>query len=150
MTKDDALQQLRAAKTAHLQWRAYAQALISGVPLDEQKVPVIHTDCKFGNWYYSSGQDLSGLKRFRDIEKPHEDLHAVYMEIFKTLYGEDTRSGLSKLFGSKQSYKQSQMDKAKVLLDDMINVSNKLVGLIDNLNLEVKSMDDDKFAALIA
>lgn len=145
MTRDEAIKQLRAAKSAHLQWRAYAQALISGVPLEESKVPVIHTDCKFGQWYYSDGQDLTDLKNFREIEKPHEDLHALYMQIFKTLFGEDDRGALAKLFGSSTSHKAKQVDKANELMKDLLAVSNNLVGIIDELYGEIKAMDDEKF-----
>ena len=41
-----------------------------------------HHNCRFGKWYYSDGQQEVGeLASFRDIEKPHEEIHRVAREI---------------------------------------------------------------------
>lgn len=61
MTKKEIIIKLRAAKASHIQWRAYAQAIVGGFSVDQNHVPVIHTNCKFGQWYYGKGQILSSL-----------------------------------------------------------------------------------------
>jgi len=38
MTKKDIITQLRAAKAAHIQWRAYAQAIVGGFSIDQNNV----------------------------------------------------------------------------------------------------------------
>ncbi|MBR9885265.1 MAG: hypothetical protein GYB21_17130, partial [Oceanospirillales bacterium] len=39
---------------------------------------VSHRDCAFGKWYYSEGLErYSGLSEMREIETPHEKLHAL-------------------------------------------------------------------------
>lgn len=148
MTKTDALQRLRSAKTAHLQWRARAQALVAGVSIDEDKLPMLHTDCKFGQWYYGDGQDLSSLEAFKSIESPHELLHAVYMKLFQTLHGEDDRSGWAKLFGSKADFKDKQIAEAKRHLDELVDISKTLLSTIEVLESELKDMDDAAVEAL--
>ena len=123
MEKKDALSMLQAAKSAHIQWRARAQALVAGIPLEKEQVPITYTDCKFGKWYYGLGQQLSVLESFRAIEEPHQQLHLVYMKIFKHLFGEDERSFLSKVFGSTRKYRAEQMTEAQSLLPQLIGIS---------------------------
>jgi hypothetical protein len=56
MDKKSALKAIRTASAAHIKWRAYANAMIAGVSVEEGKVPVMHTDCVFGKWYYGEGR----------------------------------------------------------------------------------------------
>jgi len=148
MNKQLALQSLRNAKSAHLQWRARAQALVAGVELDESSVPVVHTDCKFGQWYYGPGQDLASLPTFRAIDTPHELLHAVYMKIFRALHGKDTRNALQKLFGKKVDFDANRLAEAKSYMGELIDVSRTLLEIIEQLEKEIKEMDDAEFEAL--
>jgi len=80
----DAQQKLRKAKTAHLKWRTYAQALASGLNIDETKAPLDHTACEFGQWYHGSGQALRGVSPlFDDIAEPHRLLHEIYADLYQ-------------------------------------------------------------------
>lgn len=150
MDKQDTLQRLRAAKSAHLQWRARAQALVAGVEVDEDKIPMLHTDCKFGQWYYGDGQDLASLESYKAIEEPHEILHAVYMKLFQALHGEvqDNRSGWQKLFGKKTDLQAEQVARAKEHMDELVDISKTLLASIDVLESELKGMDDEAIQAL--
>lgn len=148
MTKKEILNQLRAAKTAHIQWRSYAQALISGLPVEQDQVPVIHTQCKFGQWYYGSGQNLSSLPGYEAIEAPHEILHQVYMKIFKVLFAEDDRSAFSKLFGSKSKLNKKRQDEADALMQNLLSVSRTLLEAIALLEQELQSLPEAELAAL--
>lgn len=149
MNKSSLLEQLRAAKTSHIQWRARAQALINGLELEEGAVPVLHTDCKFGKWYYGSGQVLDHLQSFRDIDEKHEQLHLIYMQIFKTLYGDDERSALSRLFGSKKQHEAVKLEKAKKILPSLIHVSKDLLTLIETLETEVRNMSEEDLKSVV-
>jgi len=80
--KEELLGVIRRAKSSHIRWRAYAQGMVSGVPVADDRLPIKHTDCKFGQWYYGEGaQQLGDLEVFKDVEVPHEMLHAVYAQI---------------------------------------------------------------------
>jgi hypothetical protein len=53
--KESTLEQLRNAKKAHIAWVQRANALIEGLPVEQQQVPVNCTECKFGIWFYGEG-----------------------------------------------------------------------------------------------
>lgn len=149
MDKKEILIQLRRAKSAHIQWRSYAQALVAGIPVEKDHVPIIHTDCKFGQWFYGPGQQLASLSFFNAIDVPHEMLHQIYMRIFKLLFGEDNRSTFSKLFGSKSRLKQEQQDEAEALLQKLLSVSGTLMEAINQLENEVKDLSDDELLKIV-
>jgi len=146
MNKKEVLTQLRAAKSAHIQWRAYAQALVSGIPVEQDHVPVIHTNCKFGKWYYGPGQQLSSLSSYGAIDAPHEMLHQIYIKIFKILFGEDDRSAFKKLFGSNSKLKKEHQEEAEALLQHLLSVSGTLLEAINLLENEIKDMSDEELA----
>ncbi|MEA3410583.1 MAG: CZB domain-containing protein [Pseudomonadota bacterium] len=148
MQKEDAMKRIRAAKSAHLQWRARAQALVAGLPMDDSKVPVMHTDCKFGQWYYGDGQELGSLDSYRAIEVPHEILHGVYMKIFKALHEEDERSALAKLFGKKSKHKDLALQEARGYLSELVDVSGTLLATIEELEKDLKGMSNDEIREL--
>lgn len=84
MDGNEALQHLRKAKTAHLKWRTYAQALAAGVGVEDGKAPVAHTECEFGLWYMGPGQALRKISHlYEDIEDPHRLLHEAYADIYQ-------------------------------------------------------------------
>lgn len=148
MDRETLLQQLRAAKSAHIQWRARAQALVSGLALDETSVPVLHTDCKFGKWYYGQGQTLNHIPAYRAIDEIHERLHLTYMTIFKTLFGDDDRSKLSKLFGSSKKHDEAKLKKAASLLPELVEISKEMLFTIETLENQVRTMSDEELLSL--
>jgi hypothetical protein len=82
MPSQDLLQHIRKAKSSHIRWRSYAQAMIAGVPVTEDRAPVRHTDCEFGRWYYGEAREMLGhMAIFRDLEWQHEILHSTYEQI---------------------------------------------------------------------
>jgi hypothetical protein len=146
MEKKEVISQLRKAKTAHIRWRSYAQALVAGVPMDEGKVPVIHTDCEFGRWYFGEGQALADLPGFRAINEPHEQLHTVYMEIFKHLFEEENVSLFDRLIGRKAKTNQNRHLAVQSLLDELLRISERLIGHIEELEQAVSEMDEESLA----
>ncbi len=140
MEKQKILEKLRAAKAAHIRWRSYAQALMAGLPVDESKVPIIHTDCDFGKWYYGQGQELSHIPTFRAIETPHESLHYLYMKLFKLLFQEERIGLFQKLIGASERINNERKQEAEKTLDDMLCVSRTLIDTIEILEREVMSL----------
>lgn len=146
MDKKDALSQLRSAKSAHIQWRSYAQALLAGLPVEQSHVPVIHTTCKFGKWYYGPGQQLSSLSSYAAIDTPHDILHQIYMKIFKLLFGEDSRSTFQKFFGSKARLQQENQQEAEALMEKLLSVSGTLLEAINILESEILAMSEEELS----
>lgn len=148
MTKKEIIAQLRAAKAAQIQWRAYAQAIISGFSVDKNHAPVIHTNTKFGQWYYGKGQMLSSLSAYSAIDGPLTMLHQVYMEIFKLMFGEVKQGFFSGLFTSNEKIRQKNKKHAEELMQNMVAISETLMEAINMLEQEVMELTDEEIAEL--
>ncbi len=140
--KKMALDKLRKAKGAHIKWRAYAQALVSGVPVSDDKIPVEHTDCAFGQWYHGEGkQKLGHLASYEGIHTPHEMLHEIYKRIFTVVHTKD-RGGLRALFSSRASRENARMTLARQYMDELVGVSETLLRALDILEQEIREAED--------
>jgi len=147
MNKAEALERLHAARTAHIQWRARAQALVAGIPVEKEQIPVLHTDCKFGKWYYGSGQTLNFLESYRAIEEPHEQLHRIYMKVYGLLFGETNQSMFSKFFGSSHKQNAKRQEEAKEVVEHLVAISRTLLEAIELLEKDLKSLSDEELSA---
>ena len=121
MNKQELIQRIQKAKSSHIKWRSYAQAIVAGLKVAEDKAPVQHTDCEFGRWYYGDGRaTLSHMSVFNDIEGPHEVMHPTYRQVFE--------------FAAK-----GKMDKAKEQMTHLCAISKSLVELLDILEEQVRT-----------
>jgi hypothetical protein len=78
------LKELRKAKAAHIKWRSYAYAMVSGLEIEEEYTPLSHTDCAFGHWYHGAGKEHFGhLDTYAGIHVPHQILHQLYTKIYE-------------------------------------------------------------------
>lgn len=110
----EAVQYLRKAKSEHIKMRTYAQALASGLEIDESKAPISHAECDFGLWYSNAGQAVNELSSaFSDIEQPHESLHNSYEKIYLAA-------------------RDHKLNDVKVQLGDMERVTTSLLSIIDH------------------
>ena len=142
MVENSALAAIRKAKVAHIKWRSYAQALIAGVEVTDDKVPKMHTECDFGKWYYGSGKNALGhLDSFKGIEAPHEMLHAIYGKIFDALHGGERHSLVERVFSSKSSLEWKRMEIARGYIDELVNVSETLLEAINLLEDEIRQSE---------
>jgi hypothetical protein len=143
MIRTDAIEMLRIARTAHMQWMARAKAIVAGVSLNKDLVPVMHTDCKFGQWYYGPGKFLNSLKSYQDIEVTHAELHSVYREIFELIFGVEESSLMKKLFSVDSGQKQEKLIKAKALIPRLVEISKEMLSLLDRLEHDLIQMPDE-------
>jgi hypothetical protein len=140
--KKDALEKLRKAKGAHIKWRAYAQALVSGVAVSEEKIPVEHTDCIFGKWYHGEGKTKLGhLISYDGIYAPHEMLHEIYKRIFQVLQ-EPEKLSLKTLFSSRATRENRRMEMARTYMEELVGVSETLLRALDMLEDEIREQSD--------
>jgi hypothetical protein len=137
MNRIEAIQMLNTAKIAHMQWMARAKALVAGASLNKDLIPVRHTGCEFGEWYYGAGRALSGLGAYQDIEKVHEELHGIYQQIFDLIFGPGESSLLKKLFSAKIDQKEEGLLRAKEMVPELVSVSKNLLVLLDALENEI-------------
>ena len=146
MNKDQVLENLRDAALTHKQWVGNALALIEGVPLDKNKVPVNSTECKFGHWYYSEGQQLKGFPGFKEIEKAHDKLHRTYMEIFAILFGKENEpSFFSKLIGSSHKILADNREVALEKYHTLEEQSKMIINQLEKLEKVITAMGDKQF-----
>jgi len=120
-----------------------ALALIEGVPLDKEKVPVNATDCKFGKWYHGDGQSLRDIAGFKEIDELHDDLHQIYMEIFAILFGEAYEPSLfAKLIGSSRKLAAQKREMAMEKFNFLQKKSDLIVKQIINLEKIITAMGE--------
>lgn len=144
MNKIEVLQKINAAKRAHVSWVMKADALIQGIPLEKEQVPINGTECMFGQWYYGEGQGLLALEAFKTIEQPHYQLHHCYAKIFKLLFEGDDHTFLSKLFGKNKHHETAKIEQAKLIFQELKKHSEEVVRLLDNLTSQIESVSDKK------
>jgi len=144
VNKNEALDKLRKAKGAHIKWRAYAQALVSGVSVDEDKIPVEHTSCAFGQWYHNEGKLMLGhLTSYESIYTPHEMLHEIYKQIFHVLHSQGSGGIFKKLFSSKDSGENERLALARSYMEELVGVSETLLHALDTLEQEIRDLPDN-------
>ncbi len=142
MNKAEVLEKIRAAKRSHVTWVSRARSLIDGLPVDKEKIPVLPTDCIFGQWYYGDGKMLAKLPSFQAIEDPHNRLHEVYSSIFKLLFGDNKPSFFAKVLGLKYKPKKDDLLKANELFNELQAWSDIIVGRLTKLEDQIKAMPE--------
>ena len=149
MDKTEVITNLKLAAVSHRAWLSNALALIDGIPLDKDKVPVSATECEFGKWYYGDGQRMKTLPGFKEIERPHDNLHQTYAEICTLLYGEEGKkpSFFCRLIGSAQkaAVKKREAAKAKSLI--LKDHSTEVVDQLEQLQIRINAMEDEQFSS---
>jgi len=156
MEKEQILEHLRAAKTAHIKWVQKAKLLISGLDVDEGAIPVDSTECKFGKWFYKDGQVLNALSNnplecMQAIESLHFKLHDIYLQIFTIYFSQEKKSGFfAKLFGAKRKeITQKQKELARTYYDDLEKVSKELLDEINRLERRLIAVPEEKIKKLV-
>jgi len=148
MNKEETLTHLRNAKKAHITWVQRAHALIEGLPVEKEQVPVGCTECKFGLWFYGEGQALGmipNMDTLKEIEKLHFELHDIYMKIFKIYFSDEERSLFSRLFGTRKKISLSNQETAKEYYNELKTVSGKLIETIERLERRLFALQESKF-----
>lgn len=88
---------LSSAKAAHLNWKTKIRSFLDGKSTLSEDQAVSHKHCEFGKWYYSDGLKKFGdIKALKDVEPPHEQLHALIREIIQLKKQGDTVSAEKK------------------------------------------------------
>jgi hypothetical protein len=153
MDKNEVLEQLRAAKAAHINWVQRAKMLIAGFKVDESAIPVNSTQCQFGKWFYSDAQKLNAIQNnpmecMTSIEQLHFDLHDVYLNIYKIYYETESGGFFSKIFGKKKTISEDAKKLAKEYFDNMEKISKELVAEINKMERRIVATPDKEFEVI--
>ena len=148
MDKENILQELRAAKVAHLKWVQRAKSLISGIPVEKEAIPLDYTDCVFGKWFYGDGQNIAlmpGMSVMDSIGAKHTDLHEVYFKIFQIYFGEANKSFFLKLLNIKKKISPAEAEMAKRYYMELEGISKELVDMIGRLERRINALGEEFF-----
>lgn len=148
MQKDKILNELRAAKIAHLKWVQRARSLISGIPVEKEAIPLDYTDCVFGKWFYNEGQDITllpGMSVMELIGAKHIELHETYFKIFQIYFGNMNQSFFSKLLNLKKKVSHSEQEMAEHYYSDLEATSKELLDYIGRLERRLNALGNDFF-----
>lgn len=153
MQKNDILEQLRAAKAAHINWVQRAKLLISGFEVKEDAIPVNSTQCQFGKWFYSDAQQLNAMQSnplecMMTIEQLHFNLHDTYLNIYKIYYQTESKGFFSKIFGKKKKVSESDKNQAQEYFKNLEDISKQLVDEINRLERRIIAVAAEEFTKL--
>jgi hypothetical protein len=141
---------LRMARRGHQRWVGHALAIIEGIAVEREYIPLEPQQCEFGIWYYGDGRRLAGLQSYRDIEDKHNRLHGIYMEIFKVLFRDKEQSLFSRMLGKKSKASKEDVETARRMFHSLNEVSREMTELLDEVERVLAEMSDQEFARLIA
>ncbi len=148
MTKREIITQLRAARASHIHWKSYMLLSVRGIVADHAKTnfPIVQTECDFGKWYYDVASLLSNFPTFQDLEKPHDLIHEIYIQIY-TLQNSSLKGGL---FSSKSKLHSKRQQEIGELLAKLNEHSNGLLNSLEQLEKEVLLEKDTFFTSITA
>ena len=158
MNKRDLIISIRAARADHIRWKAYISIALRGIVTtnSEEMLPIVHTECGFGKWYYGVGSSLSSLENYQSLEDPHEMLHEMYIQIY-TLQKAKLRGGfftskrrllrrrkaeIVSLVANLNDYSKIITTTLRQLENDVLNMSNADIENLINLNDEANLSND--------
>ena len=149
MTKEQVLHQLHSAKASHVAWLQRARMLVEGLKINEDAIPINSTVCGFGKWFYSDGQRLNVIRNIpsecmNDLERFHNDLHDIYMKIYKIYYVLNTSDRLLSIFGKKKSISEAEKTLSKYYYDEMDIISKKLLKALDLMERRVNALSSNE------
>jgi len=148
--KENLLNELRSAKVAHLKWVQRAKSLISGMPVEKEAIPLDYTDCVFGKWFYSVGQEIAllpGMSVIDTIGEKHTALHNMYFKIFQIYFGDTGRSFFSKLLKMKKKVSRAEEEMALQYYNELEGISKELLEVIGRLERRINALGEEFFTA---
>lgn len=146
--KQEFIWRLQDAKRAHISWVGHALALIDGLPIAKEQIPINPRECAFGGWYYGEGRVLVSIEEFEKIEKTHDQLHATYAAIVELLFAEKNRSLFSRLLGSVARGSQQDQEEARNQYLELSRLSKAMIRFLERLESRLESMPDAEFEGL--
>ncbi|MGM0517694.1 MAG: CZB domain-containing protein [Pseudomonadota bacterium] len=150
MTRNQIIQKLHNAKRSHLAWVGRAELLTQGHEIQKEQIPVLHTDCAFGDWYFGDGQVLNALSEFQAIDAPHKHLHDAYASVFKLITDEENASAFSRLLGIAKRKKEADQPVIHQHMNNLEQASNTVISSLEALEHRLHEMSDEEFEKLVS
>jgi hypothetical protein len=151
MEKSEVLASIRGARRAHIMWVDRAKALVHGLDIAKEEIPILVTECDFGKWFYCDGQILLSLFTERAVKKldnKHKELHDVYMKIFKIYFPVKRPSLFAKILKRKKKISANNEYNGLLYLRDLEKVSDELISYLNIIEKKLNSISAEKFKTL--
>lgn len=148
MEKVEVLTNIRVARRSHIIWVEHVKALVNGLDIKKEQIPIAVTACDFGKWFYCEGQILLSLfseHAVKKVENKHKELHDIYMKIYKIYFLLEKRSFFARLFRVKKRIMASEEYNALVYLSDLEKISNELITYLNIIEKRLNSISEEKF-----
>jgi hypothetical protein len=149
--KSDVLKSIRSARRAHVIWVDRAKALVNGLVVRKEQIPLEVTECDFGKWFYCDGQILLSLfteEVVKKLDNKHKELHDIYMKIFKIYFPVEKRSLWEKLLKREKKITANDEYNALVYLRNLEEISNELISYLNIMEKKLNSVDEERFKKL--
>jgi len=151
MKKKKVLDNIRAARLAHVKWVDRARRLVDGGKITEHEIPVEATSCDFGHWFYSDGQVLLAIfsaASVKKLEYKHKELHTTYMKIFKIYFDTSDQSFFEKLFNKRKKISERDRMDAHEELAYLEGISEELIAYLNIFEKNLNSIEEKDFEKL--
>ena len=151
MKKHTVLDNIRAARLAHVKWVDRARKLVDGGEITEQEIPVEATACDFGHWFYSDGQVLLAIfsvGSVKKLESKHKELHIAYMKIFKIYFDTSKQSFFAKLLNKRKKISEKEQMLAHEELTYLEAISDDLIAYLNIFEKNLNAIEEKDFEKL--
>lgn len=148
VTKKDILKSIREARCSHVQWVDYAKALVNGLEITKEQIPLEVTSCEFGKWLYSDGHILLSIFKEEVIEKlesRHKEIHNIYMKIFKIYFNRPKLSYLDRILNRQNKISATQEHIAIQYFIELEKISSELISFLNIIEKKISSIDEKSF-----
>ena len=145
VTKQDVLKSIRAARRSHVKWVEHAKALVNGLEITKEQIPLEVTSCDFGKWFYCDGQILLSIFKEQAIEKlesKHKELHDTYMKIFKIYFDTSNLSFWDKILKRQKKVSANEEYISIKYLEELEAVSSELISYLNIIEKKISIIDE--------
>lgn len=140
MDKKTLLGQLRTARSAQIQWRAFAQGLQDTPNLGYARESVLNARARFDTWYFGPGKALSKLHSFRSVSTKVEQLHDLTDSLTNMFERETEAATFLSWFKSPPKSQRLLLNTLEELQRESVALSTEL----EKLEQEVKGMTESE------
>ena len=145
VTKQDVLKSIRVARRSHVKWVEHAKALVNGLEITKEQIPLEVTSCDFGKWFYCDGQILLSIFKEQAIEKlesKHKELHDTYMKIFKIYFDTSNLSFWDKILKRQKKVSANEEHISIKYLEELEAVSSELISYLNIIEKKISIIDE--------
>jgi len=141
--KQELLQELEIIKNEHTRWVAYAEAKFNGLEVEEELIPVKHTECACGKMIAENGQIMYHLKSSRTLSKDHEEFHKLGGKLYNFMNNKQKGN-----FFTKGAIEKKNNEILGNYSDTLRKLSDNLLKSFDNIKNEIICTPPEKIDSI--